>query len=117
MSREIKFRALCITHSKWEYYSLGDLICGSTLTDAGEGEFNGNSWGQYTGLKDKNGVEIYEGDIVRDEYPRLYEVIFNDRNASFCLKGYHYNSYFDDDVMVDELEVIGNIHQNADLLK
>lgn len=73
---------------------------------------------QYTGLKDKNGKEIYEGDIVTDrgntEYK--YEVYWIDDEACFALKGFpEYEYSFNEEVT--EGEVIGNIYENKELLK
>ncbi len=91
-----------------------------------------NSWmvksetvGQYTGLTDKNGTRIFEGDILIYEYDGEYDpdekylVAWDNDGAAFrvnyCLKGgyIHYESitphqYF---------EIIGNIHDNPELLK
>ena len=69
--------------------------------------------GQYTGLTDKNGVRIFEGDIVRYEDDIGY-VIYNGDDARFLVDSP--NMYISMDYS-NEFEVIGNIHDNPELLE
>jgi len=89
---------------------------------------------EYTGLKDRNGKEIYEGDILKSEIimdsffglevKRTGVVEWDDSGASFNakdLKDEHrfwrlFNGYSDGKMMTDETEIIGNIYENSNLL-
>jgi len=89
--------------------------------------------GQFTGLTDKNGVKIFEGDLIScrnfngEEYTAIYEVLYD--KEGFCLKMLRGNKkamedrhlssfgYINDDNSLKKGEVIGNIHDNPELLQ
>jgi uncharacterized phage protein (TIGR01671 family) len=77
---------------------------------------------QYTGLKDKNGVDIYEGDILKSLGTDICVVRWIDKLACFMLE--NINPEEDFNIILSELhrcyefrEIIGNIHENPELLK
>jgi len=118
MNREIKFRKWA-KHTNGEYGMVDWMILsGGTvyqLLDLEDGEV----LMQYTNLKDKNGVEIYEGDIVQFEEPEFEsgvlqcEMVFFD--GVFCAKWP--NGYIPVWDFIKDVEVIGNIYENKELTK
>ncbi len=83
---------------------------------------------QFTGLHDKNGKEIYCGDIVKYDYgnpfkreipnPQIREIIFKDGCFSLKDDDYYYNASYDTNLSKKNknCEVIGNIYENPELL-
>ena len=79
--------------------------------------------GQYTGLKDKNGKRIFDGDILRSRYDDLYpddvaiEVVKWFRNGLYIQQGENLPDALDEDGVLPCSEIIGNITDNPELLE
>lgn len=125
MNRIIKFRALVKYPNKkshWIYYEP------LTIPHAFYAQNDDNPLNraeiivknlEWTGLKDKNGKDIYESDLVK-EGKKVFKVFWNDLGSG----SWWFSSYTKDKewlhvskVNVSQLEVIGNIYKNKDLLK
>ena len=73
---------------------------------------------QFTGLKDKNGKEIYEGDILTDCGKGSFTVCWSNEHASWCLRSLNwaFSHYFGEAVNSEHCEIIGNKFENPELL-
>lgn len=126
--REIKFRAWDNTHKMMVTNSFNDHQLSVPMNNQNwriDMYSSGGEWCdeytdivlmQYTGKCDKNGEEIYEGDILEDD-GEWYTVVWDDQNASFeCIEHKHGNN-----ISLGELAnnsfIQGNIYANPKLIK
>lgn len=134
--REILFRGICTETGDWvkgHYVRLFDdkgnrfhrIYPGYAESDCGDlypdwYEVDPETVGQFTGLTDKNGKKIFEGDFVRcirtmcDEKPMVGHIVYDE-----CCFSVQENKTPNQPAMdlCDDFEVIGNIHDNTELLE
>lgn len=137
--REILFRGKRESDGKWLYgLCADDTVCGTDFPcimplrlneydDDGDWAVLKETVGQYTGLTDRNGTKIFEGDIV--EFRRFRDtcsgkIIFNHKTAGFefwwnvLVGAYGEKATHQANMSVShEINVIGNIYDNPELLK
>lgn len=108
--REIKFKTYKKSNGCVEYCTLKELANKDTF----DINFDDYEWVQYTGLKDENGKEIYEGDMVHAESGESYygarEYVDTITVENFIGDTYKLGHY-------ENLLVIGNIYENLELLE
>ena len=124
MNREIKFRGKRVNGGEWVY---GMTISNGTIKrklnnvffEVAENKWVGvypETLGQYTGLTDKNGVKIFEGDIISIGEPNI-KYITMWRDAGLCAKQIGASSYIGLTYWASDIEVLGNIKDNPELIK
>lgn len=126
MDRIIKFRAKRLEDGRWVYGSLLQDDYGTyqfvDFIDHHETwhDIDPDTIGQFTGLYDCDGTEIYEGDIIAIRVCPC-EVVYNKEIASFCIRFYFEVSPgirpLGEWLKEETCRVVGNIHDNPDLLK
>jgi len=115
--REIKFRIWLKNKEEMDYNDCFIRASGNPVIWGGdEQEKDSYVLMQYTGLKDKNGKEIYEGDIVKTD--KEYKDIIIWEDGSFFLKSTDkdYDNEYLWEYIPKRLEVIGNVYENKDLI-
>jgi len=131
MAREIKFRGFnrkngVLLHGFYLQNRGAHFVCPDEFADGkswDDYEIDPATLGQYTGMKDKNGREIYEGDVMKLVYPEYtvtVKVGWSKRNCccfSVTRVDLEEKSFVLDKWEAQHAEVIGNIHDNPELLK
>ena len=127
MNRDIKFRCKDFFDKRWVY---GNYFMAKHDThwmvdlDFTFQPVLLSTIGQFTGLRDKNGAEIYEGDILSIKHPfmgreHVGTVIYED--YMFNIEGFSMSHFDYPNIAFSEgtqyMEVIGNIHENTELIK
>jgi uncharacterized phage protein (TIGR01671 family) len=142
MKREIKFRRVFVKDTDESFSHFGiwgvDINRASFISPPQNNKCHYVADQQYTGLKDKNGKEVYEGDLLREPIKEnwdkenfvVFEVFFHDNDSANQHIGFQFNRlHFQGAICgyemsekflpeyVSRMEVIGNVSENPELLK
>ena len=101
---------------KHQHFIFKDVCLDFNLGGLQEFEVAPETVGQYTGLTDKNGKKIFEGDIITmQKYGKgKHKSLVYFKNGKFAVDG---SNYAFKDICPRNMEIIGNIHDNPELLK
>ena len=117
--REILFRGKDIA-GNWHYgvplVFTEDYVC-ITAPHTYNKKVEANTVGQFTGLLDKNGAKVFEGDILKGSWETVLTIFYDEISSSYRVKtstGHEREpSYYG----IEKWEIIGNIHDNPELLR
>ncbi len=127
-NREFKFRVWDKSSKQWENSTVLEVIHGDgILRSILDFDLENSVVQQYTGLLDKNGKEIYEGDIIRTGYENQYGSFYYNYLVVYNSKTCVFEGLMSEDQksigirithnVVDNIEILGNIFENSELLK
>jgi len=129
MDRKIKFRAWDnekkeMYYSEWEsagyfiMFGKDNKLCIKVPSTGGGRKLENYELMQYTGLQDKKNVDIYEGDILKriGGIEPKFEVLWNEKEVGFVFQKVDGEQREIRTYTSDELEVVGNVYENPELL-